>query len=401
MYKWFASIVIATGMILLAGSGANAQGPVTITVTQIDQSRFPQIDLYVSATDANGNPVRDLPSDSFQVLQNGTSVGGLQATRAGGLGSVNVVLAIDRSGSMALGGKMVGAKQAATTFVNLMRPGDRTALIQFDSEIDTLEPLTDDKAALNASIQKIVPRGNTAFYDALAQAGKFFETATGRKAVIVVTDGMDNISKTNRETAIEQATRGGYSVSTIGLGDRSAGYGNHEGIDESVLREFANASMGSYFYAPDASQLSALYQRLSVLMQNEYKLSYVSPDPLRNGLRRDIVVTTAAKATARAVYNPGGVIPEVAPGLESWVLFLLALALLIALFFAPAALRLVTARLASSPPKAAVKITGSVRTRTTATPSAKAPRIKIRKETPSGSNLARRQLPWDEPQPKK
>jgi VWFA-related protein len=405
------ALTLAAALGWLAVIGVSAQGPTNITVTQIDQSRFPQIDVYVSITDAAGNPVRNADPSAFRLEENGKPMQLVAAARSGEQGPVNTVLVIDRTGSMSFANKMDGAKQAAATFVNLMRPGDRTALIQFDTEIDTLQPLTDDKQALLASIQKIYPRGNTALYDAIAKAGKYFENVQGRKAMIVVTDGMDNSSKLNLDALLKQVEGAGYSIYTVGLGTQGAGYGSQDGIDESVLQQIAAASYGTYAYAPDASQLSGLYQQLSLKIQNEYKLSYVTPIPLRDGVKRNIVVTAPGAAAVQTAYNPGGVLPEVEPQWTLWLLFFIALILLLALFFAPMGLRLARERGLSipqlpAPPRAKpsrVKLTSGAPTPAAAgTPgaaaSARPSRIKVKKA--SAASNARPQMPWDEDAPK-
>ena len=401
MKNLISAFTLALALCLLAAIGASAQGPTNITVTQIDQSHFPQIDVYVSITDAAGNPIRNADPSAFHLEENGKPMQLVAATRSGEQGPVNTVLVIDRTGSMAFANKMAGAKQAAATFVDLMRPGDRTALVQFDTQVDTLQPLTNNKPALLASIQQIYPRGNTALYDAIAQAGKYFENVQGRKAMIVVTDGMDNASKMNIDTLLKQLSTAGYSVYTIGLGTKGAGYGNQDGIDESVLQQIASVSYGTYAYAPDASQLSGLYQQLSSKIQNEYKLSYLTPIPLRDGVKRNIVVTAPGAAATNANYNPGGVIPQAVPELTSWLLFAIALILLLALFFAPMGLRFARARGLALPQRAKpsrVKLTSGAPASTTASASARPTRIKI-KRSPATSD-ARPQMPWDEGAPR-
>ncbi|MCL4393983.1 MAG: VWA domain-containing protein, partial [Chloroflexi bacterium] len=245
----------ALTLVLLAASSAGAQAPVEATVTQVDTSHFPQIDVYISVADSAGNPVRSLDPGVFRLAENGRPMQLTAATRSGEQGPVNTVLLIDRTGSMAFANKMDGAKQAASDFVDRMRPGDKTALVQFDTQVDTLQTLTDDQSALRASIQQIFPRGNTALYDAIAAAGKYFENVSGRKAIIVVTDGMDNSSTLNLASLLQQVQNAGYSVYTIGLGAKGAGYGSQDGIDESTLRQIADTYYGTYAYAPDASQL--------------------------------------------------------------------------------------------------------------------------------------------------
>jgi VWFA-related protein len=396
------AVVVAWLLCGLAITGASAQGTVNIHVTQIDTARFPQVDVYISVTDADGNPVRNIAPGTFRLTENGQAMTLTAATRAGEQGAVNTVLIIDHSGSMAAGNKMTAAKQAASTFVNLMRPGDKTALIQFDTEIETLQPFTEDKTALLNAIQKIHPRGNTALYDALAQAAKYFETVQGRKAIIVVTDGMDTASKTSREAIVQRVSTGGFSIYTIGLGARSTTYGSQEGIDESILREIAIASYGNYYYSPDGSQLSDLYQQLSFLLQNEYKLTYISPNPLRDGVKRNIVVTAAGATSARTDFNPGGVIPEVASQGTSWLLFAIALIALIALLFAPLGWHILRARgvtvptptatptpPSSQPKPSRIKLTGE--TTPTGAASSK-PRIKIK----TSSQGATPRMPWEE-----
>ena len=409
MRKTISAFALAFALALVAVRGSSAQGPVNIAVTQVDTSNFPQIQVYVSVTDAAGNPVRNADPNTFQLEENGQAMHLVAATRSGDQGPVNTVLVIDRTGSMASADKMAGAKQAAATFVNLMRPGDRTALVQFDTEIDTLQPLTDDKSALLASIQKIYPRGNTALYDAIARAGTYYEKVQGRKAVIVVTDGMDNASKLNRDALLKQAGTAGYSIYTIGLGAKGASYRSQDGIDELGLQDIAAASYGTYAYSPDASQLSGLYQQLSLKIQNEYRLSYLTPIALRDGVKRNIVVTAPGAAATQTAYNPGGIIPQVAPQWEAWLLFFVALAILLGLFFAPIGIRFARERGLAIPhlpaPQKAklsrVKLTGPAPAATTvnataaSTAAARPSRIKIKRPAAT-ANSERSQMPWDE-----
>ncbi|MBI4670898.1 MAG: VWA domain-containing protein [Chloroflexi bacterium] len=399
----FYALALALALMLVTGLVAYGQGPITLTVTQVDTSQFPKIEVYVSATDAAGNPVRNLLPSAFQLQENGQAMQLTAATRAGEQGFVNTVLVIDRSGSMRLAGKMDGAKQAATAFVELMRPGDRTALIQFDTAIDVLQPLTEDTAALRASIQKIVPRGNTAMYDALAQADTLLQPVTGRKAVILLTDGMDNASKLGRDAILKQAGASGLSIYTMGVGNKATGKGGDDGVDEGVLQALASASNGTYAYTPDATHLRELYQQLSARIQNEYKLTYLSPNALHDGVPRNIVVTAPSAADTRVTYNPGGVIPEAASqtALASWVFFALALAALLALLFTPAILA--RTRGQPSKPKSRVKLTDNPVAAKSAAPKlkvnaevpARAPQVQVGKKSPA-PDVSHRPLPWDE-----
>ncbi|MCL4393982.1 MAG: hypothetical protein M1482_04110, partial [Chloroflexi bacterium] len=141
-------------------------------------------------------------------------------------------------------------------------------------------------------------------------------------------------------------------------------------------------------------------------IQNEYRLSYVTPNPLHNGVKRDISVTATGAAAASAAYNPGGVIPEVAPQWSAWLLFLVALVVLLGLFFAPLGLRLARERgvpiprLAPQPARASrVRLIGPSQAAGEGPTPARPSRIKIR-NAPAATGTAQSQMPWDEGAPR-
>jgi Ca-activated chloride channel family protein len=337
--KPYMRIVSLLAALLILGAVAPiawADGPVTAQVVQIDKARFPEVDVYVSATDAAGQPVRNLPPEAFSLEENGQPMSLSHVSRAGEQGPVAVVLVIDHSGSMREVGKMDAARQAASAFVRLMRPGDVTGVIIFDTEVTTIQPLTNDQDRLAKAITSIRPNSDTAVYDALYQALEMLHPVTGRKAIILVTDGLDNRSRHTREEVLALTAEHGVSIYTIGLGDRSQGLATMAGIDEAALKAIADGSGGTYAYAPDPTGLSSLYELLSRRIQNEYRLTYTSPNRLRDGARRSVTVTVAGATAATATYNPGGVIPEAAPR-PAWGLFAVILLVLAFLLVLPTA----------------------------------------------------------------
>jgi hypothetical protein len=218
-----------------------------------------------------------------------------------------------------------------------MRPGDFTGVIAFNTQVTTIQSLTDTKASLTEAIRTIEAVGDTALYDALHEAATMLEPVSGRKAIIAVTDGMNTAGQHTLEETLTMVGEQGVSIYTIGLGDPSLGTEAYAGIDEKTLQTIAENSNGIYQLAPNPEELSGLYESLSVRLQNEYKLTYRSPNQLRDGANRDVVVTVAASSgttQVTAVYNPGGVIPEVEPR-STWRLFGLAFAVLAFLLILP------------------------------------------------------------------
>jgi len=330
------AVLVLTGL-LVTVLEARAEGPVTIQVVQVDKSRFPEVDVYVSVTDANGQPVKNLMPEDFSLEEEGQAVSLTHVSRAGEQGPVTAVLVIDKSGSMNHASKMKAAREAAIAFVQLMRPGDATGVIAFNTQVTTVQPLTDDKESLIEAIRGIEAVDDTAMYDALHAASAMLETVSGRKAIIVVTDGMNTAGQRTREETLTLVGEQDISIYTIGLGDPSQGTETYAGIDEPTLKAVAEESGGIYTFAPNPEDLRSLYELLSLRIQNEYKLTYRSPNRLRDGTNRTVAVAVATPSgptEVTATYNPGGVIPEVEPR-STWGLFGLILAVLAFLLVLP------------------------------------------------------------------
>ena len=155
------------------------------------------ISAYVSVVDSSGQPLTDLTADSFSLLENGTPVeiSSAQITQD----PIALVLAIDTSGSMAEptpSGQLAIelAKQSAVSFIAKLAPEDQVAVFSFSDEVVPLQDLDiDHNAAINAVNQLTYKDfGATCLYDAAVEAvQKGSEVAQGRRAVILLTDGVD------------------------------------------------------------------------------------------------------------------------------------------------------------------------------------------------------------------
>ena len=174
-----------------------------IRITQVDNSQFPQVTVYVSVTNAAGEPVGVDPStiqisESGQVMTPVNIQGGGEALGAE-IVPVTTMLVIDISGSMDKGDKIGAAKEAAKAYINGMREGDQAGLITFDTEVYRVQEATSDKVALTAAIDGLKTGSDTAMYDGILEATKALEGISGRKAILVLSDGLDNQSSAVEE----------------------------------------------------------------------------------------------------------------------------------------------------------------------------------------------------------
>jgi VWFA-related protein len=323
---------------LVFASASNALAQTTgaqIRITQVDKSRFPQVTVYVSVVNENGEPVGIDPT-TIQIFENEQA---MQPTEIRGGGTtqtipVTTMLVIDISGSMDKNGKLDAAKEAAKTYIGQMRPGDQAGLMTYDTQVYLVQPITTDTNALTAAIDGLQTGSDTAMYNALIEAEKNLESVSGRKSIIVLSDGLDNKSQATANDVIAGIGDSGLTISTIGFGDATSR--EQVGLDEAGLKSLAEQTGGLYAFAGDAESLSAIFQQYGEVLQSEYALTYISPTTLRDGVNRGLTVALGGSAavTTSARYNPGGLLPEVTA--QSWSMFgaiLAALLLLLALPF--------------------------------------------------------------------
>ena len=373
--SWLALLAIAA---LAFAPAPQAQDEAVVQVTQIDRSQFPTVQVYVSVTDAEGMPL-PVPAEAVQLFENGEPVRLEAVAGQGEIGPLTTLLVIDVSGSMAVAGKLKAAQAAAHAYVDQMREGDQAGVLAFNVESDLLQPITRNRQALHAAIDALETHDDTALYDALLEGVALLESIQGRKAIIALTDGMDNSSAATLDRVVTRTTDGGLSISAIGLGDRSQLGVSFAGLDDEALKQMAENAGGSFGLAADQASLTRLYQRLGRALQSEYRLTYTTQSPLRDGLNRQLTVRLGDRAAAaEAAYNPGGVLPEVAT-YPSWVLFLAGLALLVVLMVLPGVIRMGSDRLRKPEPsaKAGKPKAGRIRLGEEAKPSAQR-RVKLR-----------------------
>lgn len=342
--KLILSFLLITSLFLSTGFGpallpSLQSAQEVIRITQVDTSQFPQVTLYIAVVDQDGQPVGIDPG-RIVIEENGVPIPLDQVQGIDEVGPLSTLLVMDVSGSMFAAGKLEAAKAAARAFVDQMRPNDLVGLISFSTKIEYVQPLTSNQSEMFNAIKRLDARGDTAMYDALAEGIEILENVEGRKAIIALTDGLDNRSVHTPEDVIFNIGPSGLSISTIGLGDPEHGAGAVTALDEDALIYLAENAGGLYGYANDKAGLSRLYQRYAIALQSEYVLTYTSPSTLRDGVNRALSVTlTDASGTAeldaeQAVYNPGGLVPEVA-GAAPWPLFFTILAGMLLLLFVP------------------------------------------------------------------
>lgn len=290
----------AAGLLLIAAlflpAHAHAEEVTSVKISQFDLSAFPAVKAYVSALNAEGRPARGLTKSDLSLLENGSPVIIDTLRQAGAEGKqepFSLSIVVDRSKSMT-GEKIAKAKEAVLQFLSLMEPGDRAALISFSDTVEQREPLTGDITRLKEAAQSLEPGGHTALFDAVASGVEAVQGIPGRRAVIVLTDGIANRGALDIDQAIAAAVKAYVSVYVIGLG---------KDVRTARLERIAEETGAFYFFTPAPDGLSQIYDTIDKRMRGEYVVTF---DTLRRGeyLRNITVAVKGGPQAARAYFQP-------------------------------------------------------------------------------------------------
>src|SRR5688572_6592170 len=238
-------LLAALALVLAVPAMALAEDPVRLAVTQLDASQFPVVRIAATVTDAQGRAVKGLQAADLRVSEEGrpqtTTV-----TLTDRVAPVALVLVLDTSGSIA-GQPFSDAKAAMNSLVRSLRPADRGAVITFNTTASVAQPLTGDKSALVGAIDRAVAAGNTAIFDAVNAALDVVASvpAPSRKAIVLLTDGIDNSSTTPLAALTQKLGSTDLPLYVVGLG---------ADLDRPVLQRLADSSRnGAAYVAPTSA----------------------------------------------------------------------------------------------------------------------------------------------------
>jgi Ca-activated chloride channel family protein len=219
----FKRLTVAT--LLVPTALAAAQGIASPTAEMVKATTSVAVGYVLVpfvVTSLKGLPVRDLREQDVTLLVDGKPVKTDLFARSDDA-PVSFTILLDGSGSMGLVGKFEGARAAVKALVDQRIPGDDFALFVFsEGTVREQVSFTGDTARLVSAVNAVKPFGRTAFFDALAKMpDKSLLGKNGSRAIILLTDGIDNASELSRDELA--ALLEGVDVPVYPIGLRSPG----------------------------------------------------------------------------------------------------------------------------------------------------------------------------------
>src|ERR1051325_5944254 len=178
--------------------------------------------LNVTVTDKNGQYVKALKKSDFKVYEDGKEVpASAIASFAFQDAPYAAVVLLDSSGSMEA--RFSLARSAAIRFLDGLREEDVAAVYRFDSKVERVQEFSGGRD-LAPIAYAIKAKGMTTLNDAIIEAAKTLaERPEARKAIIVLSDGMDTHSKASSDKAVEAALAVGASIFAVDMASLEIG----------------------------------------------------------------------------------------------------------------------------------------------------------------------------------
>lgn len=250
------------------------------------------IQITAVVTDGGGRFVRGLTREDFRVFDDGT------AQPITHFGSENIplelVAALDVSSSMR--DSIATVKQAAKRFLAELSPSDQVTVLAFNENIFTPARRATDPATRVRAVDRLGAWGGTALYDAVIRAIEILGRQSGRRAVVLFSDGDDQSSHAALDAAIRTTEGSDATIYAIGLGRAVKAP-----TLQKLLEQIASVSGGRAFFTDDASRLDGVFGEVLEDLRHQYLLSYPAPDNRRDDGWHTIRVEVAGgRHTVRA-----------------------------------------------------------------------------------------------------
>ena len=264
-------------------SSPNRAGKATDEVDPDDVVRISSnlVPIPASVVDKRGNAVVNLTLDDFELRVDGELRPVSDLTRSET--SVRLAMLFDNSGSLDAAREF--EKQAAIRFFRkVLRTKDEAAIYSIDTDSYLAQPLTNQVVRLEQTIAMFgKPEGGTSLFDAIVSAASYLRPYSGRKVVVIVSDGIETTSKnTNFDLVVQHVLSDDCQVYVVQTG-------LYEGANlralaaERRMEQLTGQTGGAVYLPKTTDQLDLAFDQIAADLAQQYVLSYYASADHRDG----------------------------------------------------------------------------------------------------------------------
>jgi len=239
------------------------------------------VEVPVTVLDSRGHYVDGLERGDFQVIENG------QPKKIkyfeNNAGFISCAILLDTTGSMEKA--LPHLKNSVIRFIDELGPDDSIAIYSFSEALAQQQKLTKDKEAAKRSVLRLRAGGNTALFDALTDVTGEISRQSGKKVVVVFTDGDDNASVLTAQAAVSRATKDGVPLFSIAEGEATDSVRLKK-----VLTDLSRNTGGDIYEIRTIKDIDEIFLKISTVLQHIYLITYQPPLEPDDGKWRRIEV---------------------------------------------------------------------------------------------------------------
>src|SRR5438128_6819309 len=251
-----------------------------------------EVQLPISVLDKDGRPVNGLTKNDFAIFEDNVQQQ-IKVFKHEDI-PLSLGLVIDNSGSMR--SKRERVNSAALAFVRESNPEDETFIVNFDDSAYLEQDFTGSIGDLIDALDNIDARGETALYDAVYLSADHVKAGKkDKKALLLITDGEDNVSKYGMNKVIEALKQSKVTMYAVGLleeNDQRGGLFKKPPSKKAKedLEKFAEITGGQAFFPKNIDEVEELVKHIAHNLRNHYTVSYTPTNAKLDGSYREISV---------------------------------------------------------------------------------------------------------------
>jgi Ca-activated chloride channel family protein len=273
------------------------------------------VSVPVTIRRPEGGFIKGLSQKSFQILEDGKPQEIVFFAQEGL--PTHIALVLDTSGSVLSEWGMI--RYATKRFLEQLKPEDQFSLTTFNTEIRLKMDWGRKTDRVDAVLTSIYCKDNTKLWDAIyVVSNDVFKGIREKKAMIIMSDGMDNQSTVSYEEALQAAVRSEAAIYVVSKTEAvrqvyKANYGSipHEAFVQAdlILRKLAYETGGRVLYPNSFGQLNNVYAEVYEELRNQYTVGYISSNAIKDGSYRHIGVGANVKDAVLSA-RPGYYAPD-------------------------------------------------------------------------------------------
>jgi len=260
------------------------------------------VNVDVAVLDNKGNPIPKIPRGNFRILED--NVPQTVSQYSVGQAPMTVAMVIEFSAKMQslYGPGWFDTLNAAYTFTRMLKTDDYTAVIAYDLKTEILCDFTNDQNKIGEAMQRLRIPGfsESNMFDALVETAERMQKIEGRKAILLISSGIDTFSKLTYDKTRRRLQEAGvpvYAVATLQLVREMRGDNITFLQGDNELRTFAKETGGQAYFPKFPGELPGVFAQLQSALRNQYSLGYNPTNQAKDGTFRKITVQLVNPAT--------------------------------------------------------------------------------------------------------